>query len=153
MSVRMPRSVLALTVLLLMMAGCRGNSSRAATARLGDEAKADRTVEITMSDDLKFEPATVSVKRGETVAYKVVNPSKIDHEFTVGDAAFQEAHDTEMKTRPSGITMANEAMSIALPPGQTKTITFTFPTSGRLVYGCHEPGHYSAGMKGEIKVT
>lgn len=95
----------------------------------------------------------MSVKRGETIAFQIANPTAVDHEFVIGDATFQDDHEKEMRALPAGIAMADEPTSIDLPAGQTKTINLTFPTSGTLVYGCHEPGHYPAGMKGAIKVT
>lgn len=147
------RTALALVVPLLILAGCGGSSSKATTAQPGDAAKVDRTVEIKSTDELKFDPATVSVKRGETVAFQVTNPTKVDHEFVVGDAKFQDDHEKEMRAMPAGMVMNDEPMSIDLPAGQTKTINLTFPTAGTLVYGCHEPGHFPAGMKGEIKIA
>ncbi len=154
MSRRTARTAVALVVPLLLLAGCGGTSSKpAATAQAGDAAKVDRTVEIKSTDDLKFDPATVSVKRGETVAFQVTNPTKVDHEFVVGDATFQDDHEKEMRAMPAGMAMGDEPMSIDLPAGQTKTIDLTFPNAGTLVYGCHEPGHYPAGMKGEIKIA
>ncbi len=37
--------------------------------------------------------------------------------------------------------------------GDDKDITWTFTKAGTTLYGCHEPGHYVAGMKGTITVT
>jgi len=149
MSVRTPRLAVALAVPFLILAGCGGNSSKGATAQPADPSKSNRTVEIKTTDDLKFDPATVSVKRGEAVTFQVTNPSKIDHEFKVGDKAFQEHHAEETK----GMGADDDSTGFSMKPGETKTITFTFPNSGTLFYGCHEPGHYPAGMKGEIKVA
>jgi len=153
MKTRSSASAVAFAVPLLVLAGCAGGSSKAATVQPGDAAKAVRTIDIKATDALKFDPATVSVKRGETVAFQVTNPTKVDHEFDVGDAAFQQAHEDEMKSMAPGTAMADEPTGFDLKAGETKTIAFTFPTSGTVLYGCHEPGHYPAGMKGEIKVT
>jgi len=153
MRTRSSASAIAVAVPLLILVGCGGSSSKAATAQPGDVAKAVRTIDIKATDDLKFDPATVSVKRGETVAFKVANPTKADHEFEVGDAAFQQKHDDEMKAMGSAMNMADEPTGFSIKAGETKTIAFTFPTAGTVLYGCHEPGHYPAGMKGDIKVT
>jgi len=153
MKTRSSASAVAFAVPLLVLAGCGGNSSKAATAQPGDAAKAVRTIDLKATDDLKFDPATVSVKRGETVAFQVSNPTKVEHEFEVGDTAFQQRHDDEMKAMGPGMNMADDATGVSLKAGETKTIAFTFPTAGTLVYGCHEPGHYPAGMKGDIKIT
>ena len=155
MRVPMPRSAIALALSLLALAGCGGHddSSHGAGAAVpGDPAKATRTVEIKSTDDLKFDPATVNVKRGETVSFKVDNPTAVDHEFVVGDAEFQEHHEEEMRAM-GDMVMPDEPTAITVPAGQTKTINLTFPRAGTLLYACHEPAHYPAGMKGEIKVT
>lgn len=155
MRTRSSVSAIAVTASLLILSGCgsSGSGAKAATAQPADVAKAVRTVDINATDDLRFDPATVSVKRGETVAFKVSNPTKVDHEFEVGDAAFQQQHDDEMKSMGSGMNMADDASGFVVKVGETKTIAFTFPGAGTVLYGCHEPGHYPAGMKGVIKVT
>jgi len=37
----------------------------------------------------------------------------------------------------------------------TKTVdlTYTFPTPGAVIYGCHVDDHYGQGMKGTVTVT
>jgi uncharacterized cupredoxin-like copper-binding protein len=42
------------------------------------------------------------------------------------------------------------AFSLDVPPGQARTLVYTFRTPGAPVYGCHVPGHYAAGMRGTI---
>lgn len=42
---------------------------------------------------------------------------------------------------------------IAVKPGETKELTFTFPESGEVLAGCHVAGHYDGGMKASITVT
>jgi len=156
MGVRTARTAVALAVPFLILAGCGGSTSKAATAQPGDASKSTRTVEIKTTDDLKFDPATVQVKKGEIVTFQVTNPSEIDHEFKVGDKAFQEHHADEMRGmggQGAEMNLPDDATGFAIKPGETKTIAFTFPASGTLFYGCHEPGHYPAGMKGEIIVT
>ncbi len=43
--------------------------------------------------------------------------------------------------------------AVDVPPGQTVTLVYTFDQPGTLLYGCHVPGHYAAGMRGTITVT
>ena len=43
--------------------------------------------------------------------------------------------------------------SVVLEPGETIEITHTFESAGQLMVGCHEPGHWEAGMKMEIDVA
>ena len=111
---------------------------------------ATRIIKLTANDGLRFQPARLSVKRGETVAFTVTNTGKLVHEFVIGDQAFQDRHEKEMmgKTMP----MADDADGIGLPAGATKTLTYTFRQAGTLQYACHTAGHYQAGMKGTITV-
>jgi uncharacterized cupredoxin-like copper-binding protein len=116
-------------------------------------SKADRTIVIQALDTLRFDPAAVDIRSGETVTFKVDNVSAVAHEFDVGDAAFQTQHEQEMRAMPSDMVMKDEPTAITLAPGQTKELTFTFFRPAALLYGCHMAGHYAAGMKGEITVT
>jgi uncharacterized cupredoxin-like copper-binding protein len=113
-------------------------------------AGAARTVKLTTNDQLRFQPATLAVKAGETVAFTVTNSGKVAHEFVIGDQAFQNQHEQEMagQTMP----MHDDADGIGLPAGETKTLTYTFRQPGTLYYGCHVSGHYQAGMRGTIAV-
>ncbi|MFN2607855.1 MAG: plastocyanin/azurin family copper-binding protein [Acidimicrobiales bacterium] len=118
-----------------------------------DVAKATRTVDIKATDDLKFSPAQIAVHPGETIAFTVTDAGAVSHEFDVGDGAFQADHEAEMRSMPAGMAMPDEPTGFTLMPGQTKSIAFTFPTAGTTMYGCHQPGHYAAGMKGTITVA
>jgi uncharacterized cupredoxin-like copper-binding protein len=42
---------------------------------------------------------------------------------------------------------------ITVQPGKTGRLTHTFDQPGTLEIGCHEPGHYAAGMKVKITVS
>jgi uncharacterized cupredoxin-like copper-binding protein len=113
-------------------------------------AGAARTVKLTANDQLRFQPAALSVKHGETVAFTVTNTGKVAHEFVIGNQAFQDRHEKEMAG--SAMPMHDDADGIGLPAGVTKTLTYTFRQAGILIYACHTAGHYQAGMKGTIRV-
>lgn len=51
------------------------------------------------------------------------------------------------------MVMHDEPNAVSLQPGETKELTGTFTSAGELIYGCHEPGHYDAGMRGTLTVT
>ncbi len=55
-----------------------------------------------MSDDLRFSPAVINVKRGETVMFHLVNKSKVLHEFTIGGPDSQELHEDQMAEMDMG---------------------------------------------------
>jgi Cu+-exporting ATPase len=110
---------------------------------------AERTVTIGATDTLRFAPEAVSVRAGETVAFEISNPGIVAHEFVIGDAAEQQAHEREMTTGQ----MNSEPNAVAVPPGQTARLVYTFDQAGTLEYACHVAGHYAAGMRGTITVN
>ncbi|HVC35005.1 MAG TPA: heavy metal translocating P-type ATPase [Chloroflexota bacterium] len=111
----------------------------------------DRTIAISANDQLRFAPAAVTVRNGETVAFKVTNTGSVPHEFVVGDAAVQQEHERAMAS--GGMVMGGDsAFAVGVPAGQTATLVYTFDKLGTVSYGCHVPGHYQAGMRGTITV-
>jgi uncharacterized cupredoxin-like copper-binding protein len=43
--------------------------------------------------------------------------------------------------------------ALSLKAGETGSLTMTFAKAGSLLIGCHEPGHYEAGMKATVTVV
>ena len=121
----------------------------------GDASTATKTIEIEASDTLKFDPAAATVRAGETVTFRVHNAGALRHEFVLGAEADQAAHEQEMQAMAgaSGMMMPDEPNAVVIEPGETKEITWTFMNAGTVLFGCHEPGHYPAGMKGTITVS
>jgi uncharacterized cupredoxin-like copper-binding protein len=116
-----------------------------------DADHATRTIEISTRDTMAYEPPEIDVAVGVTVRFVVTNPGQATHEFTIGDVAMQQEHADAMAHMPTG--MAHDLPnSITLQPGETKELTWRFGHAGQLEYGCHEPGHYEAGMRGRITV-
>jgi len=111
---------------------------------------AGRTVTVDATDQLRFTPSAMTVRAGETVAFRVTNTGKAIHEFVIGDAAAQQTHEEEMAS--GRMDMSRSGNAIDVPAGKTKTLVYTFKTPGTLLIGCHAPGHYAAGMQGTITV-
>lgn len=59
-------------------AHAHGTSAAGQTA---DASRASRTVRVTARDAMRFEPAAITVERGETVRFVVTNAGKLAHEF------------------------------------------------------------------------
>jgi uncharacterized cupredoxin-like copper-binding protein len=116
----------------------------------GDDAKATRTVDVDMRDTMRFSPATLTVKRGDTVRFVVANNGKIRHELTLGTAASLAEHAKMMQQMP-GMTHT-EANAVTVEPGQKKTLVWHFTQAGTVDFACLEPGHFEAGMRGVINV-
>jgi uncharacterized cupredoxin-like copper-binding protein len=121
-----------------------------------DAADADRAVEIHTSDELAFDPAEVTVAQGETVTFTVTNDGDLAHDFVIGDDAAQEEHALEMSEMAAEGEEGEEhrdANAVSVPAGETVELTWTFDGEAEeLRYGCHVPGHYEAGMAGDIVV-
>ena len=45
------------------------------------------------------------------------------------------------------------ATSSASRPGETGSLSMTFAEARSLLIGCHEPGHYEAGMRATLTVV
>jgi uncharacterized cupredoxin-like copper-binding protein len=130
------------------------SSGQANTGGVGGPANASeatRTVAVTTLDTMTFEPTSINASAGETVTFVVTNPGQAIHEFTLGDTAMQQAHANEM-AQMGGAMTHDGPNSITLQPGETKQLTWRFGDAGTLQYGCHVPGHYQAGMHGQITI-
>ena len=117
----------------------------------GGEASDARTVEVSMTDELRFEPDSIVVAPGETVRFEVTNTGQAVHEFLIGDEASQAQFEDEMA---GGEMDHDTAAGVSVDPGQTESFEYTFGETHEVILaGCHEPGHYEAGMVATITVT
>lgn len=116
-----------------------------------DASQSDRTVHIVANDQLKFDPDSVEVKVGETITFEIENTGTVDHEFILGSAEYQADHEQEMQS--GGMDMGEEPNELVAPAGETASLTWRFTEAGTTQFGCHEPGHFPAGMVGTITVS
>ena len=116
-----------------------------------DAANADRTIRMTASDQLAFDPAAVEVKAGETIKFEIENTGTTDHEFVLGSPEYQTEHEQEMAS--GAMDMHDEPNTIEIPTGTTASLTWKFTEAGTTSFACHEPGHFAGGMVGDITVT
>jgi uncharacterized cupredoxin-like copper-binding protein len=117
----------------------------------GDPRKATRTITVDMADTMRFDPAQVDLKKGETVRFVVRNSGKLMHEMVIGTEAELAKHADMMKKMPD--MHHDEPYMAHVKPGATEEITWTFTRPGTFHYGCLQPGHWEAGMKGRIVVA
>jgi uncharacterized cupredoxin-like copper-binding protein len=165
------------TIALVLATGGIASSVAAAedTAPMGTE-EAPRDIVITMTDALRFDPEEIGVMAGETVRFVLENPTAAAHDFTLGDLESQELHNAQMA---AGMTHDEEtgeddadhdeemAMDdadhdeagegglpapVTIQPGETVTVLATFDVPGEVLIGCHQPGHWEAGMRGTITI-
>lgn len=117
-----------------------------------DAASADRVIEIEALDSFAFDPDEITVEAGETVTFRVTNTGAIPHDFTLGDEPMQDEHEAEMAEMGGEMEMHDEPNLLALAPGETKELTWHFTEPGEILIGCHQIGHYAAGMKATVTV-
>jgi uncharacterized cupredoxin-like copper-binding protein len=119
--------------------------------RPGNASRASRTIAIDMNDAMRFVPASVEVKAGETVRFVVTNSGRLPHELVLGKESELKAHDDAMRRNPA---MAHEEPNmVTLAPGRKGELVWQFGSVGRVDFACLQPGHYGAGMKGLVKVV
>lgn len=110
-----------------------------------------RTVEIRMTDNMRFTPDIVEVKQGETIRFVHVNNGKVMHEFVLGTKKELDEHAALMKKFPN--MEHDEPYMAHVGPGKKGAIVWNFNKVGEFDFACLLPGHYEAGMVGKIKVV
>lgn len=118
--------------------------------REGDPKKATRTITVEMSDQMRFTPAQLTVKRGDTVRFVVKNAGKVMHEMVFGTLPDLKAHAELMKKFPN--MEHDEPYMAHVKPGASGQIAWQFTQAGEFYYGCLMPGHFEAGMVGKVIV-
>jgi uncharacterized cupredoxin-like copper-binding protein len=89
--------------------------------REGDPAKAARVIAIDMADTMRFTPAEVRVKRGDTVTFAVRNTGQVTHEMVIGTEESLRRHAEAMKRHPG---MEHDDPYMAhVKPGAVEKIT------------------------------
>jgi uncharacterized cupredoxin-like copper-binding protein len=133
----------------ILVVACGGTAAASATPAASVEesdapAASDaapagaRAVELQIADG-KITPATVEVKKGETITFTAKNVSTVEVELIVGLKKDVDAD--------SGDSL-KEAGEIAA--GTSKTVTYTFDGDGPYAFGDQIGDHYAKGAKGDI---
>lgn len=117
----------------------------------GEAKQAKRSIDVGMSDNMRFTPDRIAVKLGETVRFVARNDGKQLHEFVVGTKAENEKHAALMLKFPN--MEHDEPYMAHVPPGKTGQIVWTFNRAGQFEFACLIAGHYQAGMVGTITVS
>jgi len=117
----------------------------------GDAQAVTRTIEIRMSDKMRFTPDLIEVREGETVRLVHRNGGKMLHEFVLGTKEELEAHAALMLKFPN--MEHDEPYMAHVGAGQKGEIVWTFNRVGEFDFACLIPGHYQAGMVGKVRVS
>lgn len=143
-----PMIAATLLAIALVPAACGSDGTPSPGA--GDNER----IEITMTDDLRFEPSNVQARQGDTVTFVVRNPTEVDHEFAVGNAETAGMMDgSPMPGSMGGMDHGMMGPSVPVPAGGTAKLSVTFTEAGAIPFACHLNAHDEAGMTGTITVT
>ncbi|MDP3709610.1 MAG: cupredoxin family protein [Polaromonas sp.] len=127
-----------------------GGHDDSAIGKPGVAAKINRTVTIDMTDAMRFTPANLNVKQGETIRFVVKNSGKLTHEFVLGIEKELKEHYEVMKKNPE--MEHDDPNMVTVAPGKTGEVIWQFTKAGKVDFACLHPGHYDAGMKGLVTV-
>ena len=139
----------------LLAAACGDDSTSTGASSAG------RVVEIAMTDNA-YGPVSISVTKGETVTFRFRNNGQAIHEAIIGDDTYQMDHGASMTGSMMAGAKDDHGMGhggkgadnlVTVKPGKTGDLTYRFDASGTMLIGCHQPGHYEAGMKATVNVT
>lgn len=122
----------------------------AALGEPGDPKARARVININMTDEMRFQPATVTVSKGETIRFNIKNSGQLKHELTLGTMEELKEHAAVMQKHPE--MEHDDPNAVTVEPGQTKTLTWKFTKGGTFDFACLIPGHMESGMKGKISV-
>jgi uncharacterized cupredoxin-like copper-binding protein len=118
--------------------------------RAGNPRAVNRTMTITMSDTMRFSPANLTIKQGTTVRFVVRNDGMLLHEMVLGTEDDLAKHAELMRKFPD--MEHDEPYMVHVQPGRTENMVWQFNRPGQFRFACLAPGHYEAGMIGEITV-
>ena len=125
-------------------------SEEKAFGREGNPKNVSRTIKIGMADTMRYSPAEIAIKRGETIRFQVTNSGKVMHEIVLGTMKDLKEHAELMKKHPG--MEHDEPYMAHVAAGKTERFVWQFTKSGEFFYACLIPGHFEAGMVGRIVV-
>lgn len=85
---------------------------------------------VIVANEWTFEPTSIYLRAGEPVNIVLVNEGLIEHE----------------------VEFADIGLHLHAQPGETVMASLVPTKAGEIEFGCHLPGHYEAGMFGELHI-
>lgn len=150
---------------VVAVAACDAGPAPATPSPSAGTVERPREVNL-IARDYSFEPDPLDLLPGETVLLHVVNAGLDWHEAVIGDQAVQDAWEiAEAATvgAPPGPTPVVSVppevagLRVVVASGQRVDVLWTVPADpaevGRLIVGCHIPGHYAKGMWAAVRIA
>ena len=100
---------------------------------------------------MRFSPASVSAKKGETIRFVLKNEGKLKHEMVLGTIEELKEHAALMVKFPQ--MEHSDPNQASVEPGKTGELIWQFTKAGTFDFACLQAGHYEAGMKGQVVVV
>ena len=121
----------------------------------GNAKKPARTIRVAMIDDgsetdMKFEPAVITVRKGEQIRFVLENAGTESHEFMLATVAENRKHAELMKRFPD--MEHDDPNGKRLAVWERGELLWRFTKAGEFEFACLIAGHYEAGMHGKIVV-
>jgi len=121
----------------------------------GKRQDASKSVVIVMkeTDDggMIFTPKKLEVKKGQTIRFVIRNKGELEHEFVLDNHEGVMEHKAVMVKFPE--MEHDDPNSVRLDSGKQGEVIWKFSNGGTFEFACLIPGHYEAGMKGDITVA
>jgi len=116
----------------------------------GDARDVQRSIEVVMTDAMRFSPSSIQVRQGETVRFVLRNRGKLLHEMVIGDSKTLDEHAALMARFPD---MEHDEPHMAhVAAGKQAVLVWKFNRAGDFGFACLIAGHYQAGMTGTVRV-
>jgi len=128
-----------------------GGHGESAIGKPGLASKVTRTIEVEMASGMRFKPSDIQVKKGETIRFVLKNTDTVKHEFSLGTQKELLEHYEVMKRFPD--MEHDEPNKLSLAPGKQGEVIWHFTKAIAVDFACLHPGHFDAGMKGQVKVA
>jgi uncharacterized cupredoxin-like copper-binding protein len=149
--------------------GAEDSHDQPANALMQSAMEVTRTIQVDMNDSMRFTPDVLQLAAGEAVKLVVHNSGKLPHEMVLGSEAALKAHAIEMQKLAGKSTgqgsghasghadghhhgAGNDFIELSVNPGETKEWVIRFDKAQTLQMACLIPGHFEAGMKGQLRV-
>ena len=146
----MKRILVSVTAAAVILAGCGGEDTRAATTDLS----------ITGTDGLAFEPEAFTIPAGQEATVEFTAEPSVEHDLVIEGvgmdamAGDEGDGDDEGHATDDDQTMADDDLHIVhADAGETVAATFTVDEPGTYQMYCSIPGHRSAGMEATLTVA
>lgn len=117
----------------------------------GDARNVRRTIDIAMTDNMRFTPDRITVRLGETVRFRIRNQGQLLHEMVIGTPAELAEHAALMAKFPN--MEHDEPYMAHVEKGRSAEMLWHFNRPGEFEFACLIAGHFEAGMVGRISVS